>query len=87
MGIGVVSIVECQYLAISLSQLATTSSHTYAMLMLRDINHIIGWGACYRGNQWHHNMIHIFVGSCLATKFYRQFAGYGKGLGHHKVGQ
>ena len=28
-----------------------------------------------------------FVGSCLATSFYRQFAGYGKGLGHHKVGQ
>ena len=29
----------------------------------------------------------MFVGSCLATSFYRQFAGYGKGLGHHKVGQ
>ena len=29
----------------------------------------------------------ILVGSCLATKAYRQFAGYGKGLGHHKVGQ
>ena len=28
------------------------------------------------------------VGSCLATEvFYRQSAGYGKGLGHHKVGQ
>ena len=26
-----------------------------------------------------------FVGSCLATKL--QFAGYGKGVGHHKVGQ
>ena len=27
----------------------------------------------------------LFVGSCLASNqsFYRQFAGYGKGLGHH----
>ena len=32
--------------------------------------------------------VRTFVGSCLATKnFYRQFAGYRKGLGHHKVGQ
>ena len=46
---------------------------------------------------WGYNYIHYicnwkgtsaFVGSCLATKvFYRQFAGYGKGVGHHKVGQ
>ena len=32
--------------------------------------------------------LYICVGSCLATKvFYRQFASYEKGLGHHKVGQ
>ena len=24
----------------------------------------------------------VCVGSCLATSFYRQFAGYGKGVGH-----
>ena len=30
---------------------------------------------------------YLFVGSYLATKLYRQFAGYGKGLGHHQVGQ
>ena len=30
----------------------------------------------------------VFVGSCLATKVYiDNFAGYGKGLGHHGVGQ
>ena len=31
----------------------------------------------------------LFNCSCLATKvfIYRQFAGYRKGLGHHKVGQ
>ena len=30
----------------------------------------------------------VFVGSCLTTKvFYRRFAGYGKGVDHHKVGQ
>ena len=25
----------------------------------------------------------MYVGSCLATSFYRQFAGYGKGVGLH----
>ena len=34
-----------------------------------------------------HVCVCVFVGSCLATKVYRQFASYGKGLGHHKVGQ
>ena len=34
-----------------------------------------------------HVHVYVFVGSCLATKVFRQFAGYGKGLGHHKVGQ
>ena len=28
-----------------------------------------------------------FVGSCLAISFYRQFAGYRKGVDHHEVGQ
>ena len=31
---------------------------------------------------------YVFVGKCLATKFfYRQFAGCGKGVDYHKVGQ
>ena len=29
----------------------------------------------------------VFVDSCPATKVYKQFAGYGKGVDHHKVDQ
>ncbi|MCG8621606.1 MAG: hypothetical protein MJE68_06345 [Proteobacteria bacterium] len=41
----------------------------------------------YSGSYNH--LLWMFVGSCLATKVFscRQFASYGKGVGHHKVGQ
>ena len=69
---------------------ATTAIHSKpaeVAICMHKFNHIRNalTYVCVHVCMYVYMYVYKFVGSCLATKvFYRQFASYRKGMGHHK---